>query len=401
MILTPEDIQFIRNNKDRIVTASVMQQPAGIKPHTFIASGGAARLLFSEQPRTRELLKKWQSIYLTGGLYANAIDVYAHAVFANGYRLEGPEHLVQEVEDNFAIFDFDTIGMQGIIQSLVFGDSVQEVVHTRKATGIPAGIVLRDSSTFDIDTDDFGVIRAFRQVIPDRPVVTLEPSRVVHLQLIPSCDVYGISLIGRAYDDIMRDAKTAEASSAAIERHGFKKWHIKVGQPGEIIDDSVIKSVANEFEDIETDNEFTTTADVNIMPLDSGGLEKIEDYNNISLMRVAASLGVPEEMLGIRRGSTDATAVSRMEMFLNTRISAIQRTVARTYTLSYIDQIVAPGAVKLVFSDVREEDEFKKAEWIGKLLGSLSNANPEVLPKVLEIFPKKWIQSQFNITGGQ
>lgn len=389
MIFTNEDVKALS-------ISSLQQLP--VKPNTYIASGGRKRLLFTEQKRTQELLQKWWEIYAAGGLYANAIDTYAYAAFANGYRLEGNEQAVQEVEDNFALFDFDSIGMQGIVQALVFGDAIQEIVSTRRMDRAPVGIVSRDSSTFDIDVDDFGTINSFRQRIQDRPIVTLDPTQVVHLQLIPSCDVYGISLIGRAYDDIMRDAKTAEASAAAIKRHGFKKWHIKVGQPGEVIDDTVMQGIAAEFEDIEEDNEFTTGADVAIEGLDDGGLEQIDKYNDISLMRVAAAMGIPEEMMGIRRGSTDATAVSRMETFLRTKISAIQRIVARTYTISYIDRVVAePGTVKLAFNDVREEDEFRKAEWIGKLITAVSGSNPDVLPQVLDIFPKKWIQSQFNI----
>jgi len=375
---------------------SELHQQADIKPKTYVASGGKGPALFTQNQRTREGLKKFWKIYVTGGIYAQAIDIYAQSVFANGYRFEGPDNLVKIVEDNFAQFNFDSVGTQAIIQALVFGDSIQEIVGSRGNQNVPVSILIRDSSTFDIDSDQFGRIKSFTQDIVDKPKVTLLPKQVVHIQLLPSCDVYGISLIARAYDDIMRDAMTSEATAAAIKRHGFMKWHIKVGMPGEDVDDDVIDAISSGFEDIETDNEFTTTADVDIIGLDAGGLQQAEEYSNVSLMRVAAALGVPEELLGIRRGSTDATAVVRVDTFLRTKISAIQRTIAREYTLSYIDQLVTPGQVKLIFNDVREEAEVEKAEWISKML-TATNTNPEAMTEMLKIFPAEWIQSQFNI----
>lgn len=384
----------------RRVLAALQQQP-GIEPKTRLVSGGKRRRLFTEQRRTPELLKKWWNVYMSGGIYAQAVDTYAYAAFANGYRLEGKESFVQEVEDNLTAFDFDSVGMQGIVQSLVVGDSIQEIVRSRGNSQAPVGIVIRDSATFIIDSDEYGVISGFTQDLNEGDsgaVITLTPAQAVHLQLIPSKDVYGISLIGRAYDDIMRDGKCAEASAAAIDRHGFSKWHIKVGQPGETVGDDVLAAISDEFEDIKTDNEITTDADISILPLDAGGLEQMEQYSNVSLMRAAAALGVPEELLGIRRSSTDATAVSRMEFFLRTKISAIQRIVARAYTLSYIDQVVPPGSVKLIFNDVREGDEYKKSEWISEMLKAIGGSSPETLPTLLDIFPKEWIRSQFNIS---
>ncbi len=392
----------IRISPGKELASSPIVEP---QPKTLIRSGGKKKEFFGEQKRSQQVLKKRWQVYEQGGLYASAIDAYAYSIFANGWRLEGKESSVQEVENNFATFDFDTIGMQGTIQSLVFGDSIQEAANGKGGkSGIPVAIFARDSSTFDWDADEKGTITKYYQSmsgdgIDNEKKSSIDPKNIVHLQLIPSGDKYGISLIQRAWDEIMRDTRTAEASAEAIDRHGFKKYHVKIGQPGELVKQEVIDNVSDEFEDITTKNEFTTSADVDIKELDEGGLEKIEEYNNISLMRVAAALGLPEEALGIRRGSTDATAVSRMEFWLKTNISAKQRTVARTYTLQYIDRIVPPGEVKLVFNDVSEEDEATRAKWVGGLISSLAQANVEVLPQVFEVFPKTWIQKQFGISG--
>lgn len=277
------------------------------QPKTLIASGGKRKEFFGEQKRSPDKLKKQWQVYESGGLYASAIDAYAYSIFANGWRLEGKESFVQEVEENFAGFDFDTVGMQGVIQSLVFGDSIQEAANGRGGkNGKPVAIMMRDSSTFDWDTDDYGIIQSYSQKLAKRGLnetaKKFDPKQLIHLQLIPSGDKYGISLIQRAWDELMRDTRTAEASAEAIDRHGFKKYHVKIGQPGELVKQEVIDNVSDEFEDITTKNEFTTSADVEIKELDEGGLEKIEEYNNISLMRVAAALGLPEEAVGIRRG---------------------------------------------------------------------------------------------------
>lgn len=371
------------------------------RPKTQIKSGGTKKSFFNEQKRTPELMKKWWNTYEQGGVYASAIDAYAYSIFANGWRLEGKENFVQEVEDNFKQFDFDTVGMQAVIQSLIFGDSIQEAAPGRGGNGMPVAIMMRDSSTFDWDADEYGIIKNYSQKVSTNGMnekgKTVKPDQIIHIQLNPSGDKYGISLIQRAWDEIMRDTRTAESSAEAIDRHGFKKYHIKVGQQGELVPQTVIDTVSDEFEDITAKNEFTTSADVAINQLDEGGLEKIEEYNNISLMRVAAALAIPEEAIGIRRGSTDATAVSRMDYWLKTNISAKQRTIARAYTLQYIDRITTPGEVKLVFNDVSENDEATRAGWVGKLLTSLAQANIEVLPQVFEIFPKLWIQKQFGI----
>jgi hypothetical protein len=236
MIITPEEQQWIKgylsNTTLQAELAAGTSKAVESKPKTLIASGGRKKELFGEQKRTKELLKKWWNIYEQGGLYAQAIDMYSYATFANGYRFEGTENLVQEVEDNFRVFDFDTVGMHAIRQSLIFGDSFEEAVATRGNTSIPVSIVMRDSSTFDIDADEKGIVKGYIQILPDMPSTKLKPEQIIHLQLIPSGDLYGISLIGRAYDDIMRDTKTAEASAEAIDRHGFKKFHIQVGTEG-------------------------------------------------------------------------------------------------------------------------------------------------------------------------
>jgi hypothetical protein len=366
------------------------------KPKTYVQSGGQKKTFFDEKKRSQDYLLKLWNIYVQGGLYSQAIDAYAYAVLANGWRLEGDQTQVDIITQNFSEFDINSIIFQGIVHSLVLGDGFQEVVYTRGG-GAPIKIVSRQSWSFDIDADGHGTIKNFVQTLPDMNPVRLKPEQVVHIQLNPSGDLYGISLFGRAYDDIMRDTKTAEATAEAIDRHGFKKWQIKVGQPGIPVKQEVIKDISKQFEVINTKNEFTTPADVDIKDLDEGGLERMEEYSNVSLMRVAAALGVPEEVIGVRRGTTDATAVTRIETWLKTKISYIQQTVSRIYTLQYINRIVPPGSVRFVFNDVSDQDELTRSRIIGTLVTAYGGIKPENVSIVDDVVPRRWVKQLFSI----
>ena len=361
------------------------------KPKTYIESGSTKREFFSERARAKELLKKYEIIYNQGGIITEAINAYPMFTTANGWQLEGPDNLVKKVADSFDKMDFDAILWDGITDALVYGDAFQEIIPNR-AGGV-SSIIPRLASSFEIQHDDHGKLRGYTQTVTTNRKETkikLKPEQIVHLQFWKlGGSMYGHSLIHRAYDEIIRDTKTAEATATAIYRHGFKKYHIRVGQEGEIVPQEVLKDVDKEFQDLESKNDFVTPYDMEIKNIDEGGLQKIDLYNDISLMRLATALGVPEEILGMRRGSTDATAVTRVDTFFK-KISAIQKRVARCYSLNIIDKIVPPGAVKLTFNEVNPENSTKKAEWISTIMKS-SRADP------FAVLPQDWIQAQFNI----
>ncbi len=366
-----------------------ISQPA---PRTWISAGGSKKNYFTEQQRNKEQLMKYRAVYERGGIFSEAIDTYALFAFANGWRLEGEnQNQVDGVWEWLESFDLDYVMEQGLIDALVYGDGFQENIFNRGSK--LDKVVARESWSFDIIHDDHGVISGYQQQIGmfDENRIELEPKNITHVQIKAlGGSVYGTSLIGRALDEIMRDTKTAESSATAVERHGFKKYHIRVGKEGEIVPQDVILDISKLFQTLETKNEFTTVKDVEIKNIDEGGLEKIDTYNDISIMRACAALGVPEEMLGLRRGSTDATAVSRIQTFYK-KIARIQKRLERIYSHSVIDQYTGqPGAVRLVFNDVSPDDEAAKAKWIAEIM----KATP-IDP--FAVLPQKWIQEQFNI----
>lgn len=377
------------------------EEIAKAKPKTQMVAGGKKKGLLgdTEKKRDPELLKKYRNMYEQGGLVSTALDKYPLLMLANGYRIEGDptgEHLAWWN----AIKGYSLI-WTGISDAINLGDGIQEIAGSRggvaNGTKDIVGIFPRNPVEFVIDVDDKGLIKNYTQVQDQNTGkgTNLKPEQVIHIVLLPqSGSVYGLSLIKRAYDDIIRDTKVAEASTTAIARHGFPKYHIKVGREAELIPDDVLISVRKVFENVEVDNEFITPHDIEIKNIDEGGLEKIEDYNNISLMRVASSVGVPEEVMGLRRGSTDATAVTRVKLFFKL-IQTFQRIVEQEYNTKVFDvRSGTPGSVRLVFNDPDPSDESERANWISKIMMA-SPQNPHA------ILPIEWVQKVFNIESGE
>ena len=373
----------------------------GGKPKTKIASGSSIKDSFFDdhRARTAEHLNKYETIYLQGGIVGEAVDCYALFALSNGWRFEGEEAQTQQVqdfidgmnkpdEDGVAV-NLDSIIWQGIVDCIVYGDAFQEIIYNRG--GEIVDILPRLSSTFTAVFDDAGAVSGYQQKIGDDAAIPLIPEQIIHLRLYPTGgSVYGQSIIGRAYDDIIRDADTAESTKVAIKRHAYRKYHVQVGQPGETIPQDVIDHVRKEFQKIESKNDFVTNRDVEIGGLDVGGLGGVKEYSDWTITRLCAAMGVPEEILGLGRGSTEATANVRMKAFYD-KIATIQHTVARTYEISVFDKITGVrGSVKLVFNDLTPQDEAAKAGWIGEMMKA-TPLDP------FAVLPREWIQQQFDI----
>jgi len=369
------------------------------KPKTWIESGGKKKSLLgdTEKKRDRETLKKYKNMYEQGGLVSTALDLYPLFILANGYRLEGDS--TGEHRSWWDSIQGDKIIWQAASDAINYGDAFQENVPTRGAISNGSldivNVVPRNPIDFEIEYDEYGVIKNYVQVQDENTGTgkKLKPELITHIVLLPvSSSLYGLSLMKRAYDDIIRDTKVADASTTAMFRHGFKKYHIKVGREAELIPEDVLKDVKDEFEDLDVKNEFVTPHDIDIRNIDEGGLEKVEEYNGISLMRVAAAIGIPEELLGLRRGSTDNTAVSRIKAFFK-KIQTFQRFIAQAYNTNVFDRRTGkPGSVKLVFSDPDPSDEAEIAGYISKVM----MASPQT---PFQVFPAKWIQKRFGIEG--
>jgi hypothetical protein len=372
---------------------NALHRMLGLRPKTWVAGGSSKKeqKLFTERKRNLKNLEKYRIIYEQGGIVTEAINSYPLFLTRNGYRLEGHDTEAQKVQDWLDATDFDMILWDGITDALTFGDAFQEIVLNRDKT--PAYITPRIASSFEIQYDDHGKLSGYAQRITiegKERKTNLKPPQIAHLQFwrLPN-SMYGHSLIHRAYDDIIRDTKTAESTTEAIKRHGYRKYHIRVGQEGESVPQDVLTKVDKEFEELNEKNEFVTSRDIELSDIDATGLEQIDTYNDISILRMAAALGVPEEVLGLRRGSTDATATKRIDTFYG-KISAMQQRVARCYNINIIDRITPhPGMVKLIFNEVNPDDETKRAKWITQVMKSSKDP--------FAVLPQDWIKKQFAI----
>jgi len=345
---------------------------------TLIVGGGTdetwKRIGWSDKTERRHRVKKYMEKYRRGGPYADAIDSYPLFTLSSGWELqceEGMETLkdkVQEYLDQEWV-DMDADMWQGILSAILGGDGYQEIVWNKG--GEVWGLVSRDPSTFRKNIDQYGRVIGYTQFVGDNIMERgkdIDPNVLINLILfrVPG-DVYGQSIWERADDDIQRDCDIIESVTKSIHRHGTPKILWNIGSPENRASADDTKDFSYEVEKMNAMTDFVSTDDVRATMLDTSGVSNVDTYSNTSLQRVACALGVPEEMLGLGRGSTEATATVRLKTFYD-KITTIQQVVSRTYSRKLLDKITGvPGSVWIEFNDVSPEDEKNIATWISML----------------------------------
>jgi hypothetical protein len=318
-----------------------------------VAISDEERRHFTTRRVTMQTLNEYKTIYEQGGIFTRAINRYADYILKDGYEFEGEDPaLVKMVEDFAHSTNFERVIYESIIDALVFGDSYDEIIMNRSGTKI-LGVSGRQSQLFEPQYDDYNNILSYKQYLNDSNTYSLiEPHHIMHLRLNGmSGGTNGISLIGSAYDDVMRDVRIAEAAETAILRHGYPIWQVRVGTTGEMVPDDVLAALESKFEDINSANEIITQYDVEINQLNEGGIDGLSDNSEFSIERACAALGVPQEVLGLgSTSSTFATANVTMQSFLFV-IHRMQKTIEYAYNKEVIDKVTGvPGAVKLKFN---------------------------------------------------
>ena len=348
---------------------------------------------YYDNPREKNLQKYW-TIYDQGGLVSQAIDSYAIYTTTAGYRIEGPDKdRADEIKKALDRLNITSAATDMVVDLLVLGQCVQEPLFGRgEKKHVPVYLASGlecPSHMMRLERDQHGHVSVIKQVDPGalthKTIATWKPNEVIYAE--------HPSLIHRAYDDIVRDVKTAEAAAVSVERHGFARYHIRVG--GEagvgIVDDDVIETVSRRFSSLRPGREITTDDGITIQNIDEHALKGLKEVSDWSIERLSAALGVPEEMLGLGRGSTEATARVRMEAFYK-RIPPLQSRIAHIYNTQLLDRYynTVPGEYVLVWNDASPSDEREKAEYISLLM----RANP-VDP--FSIVSPEWIRSYLGI----
>lgn len=364
-----------------------------IKPQTYsVETGGDRPKFFGEKQRNRKRIEEFIRIHEQGGLISEAIDLYPLFMFSKGYTWDGEPGAIDACKEFMSGFDYQHAFNLAVTSPLVCGDGFQEIVLGRG--GQIVGLLYRDPTYWRIEYDQYGLVSGYTQATSNillNKEQTFDPNRIFHTQMIPSLrEGYGTSLIQRAIDDIKRDARIAEGSSNAIDRHGTPKWDVTVGDPDKPVADNIITYITRKLEDLNSRNEAVHHAGIKITTLDTAGVGNIASYQDFALVRVCGAMGVPGELLGFRQGTTDNTAVSRIGAFLQ-KCDTFNQRFARALNVQVFDQITGKtGAARIKFNSVMPSQQAEMATWIVNLI----KANP-MDPEAY--CPTEWVRQVLGI----
>ncbi len=349
-----------------------LAKPEPEKPKTFDSKvAGSKHTFFDKKDQD---LTKCRHVYEQGGVVSEAIDCHPLFMFSNGYKFDGPENLVKQVQAQHDKIDFETIGWKLAVDSLVVKKGIAEIAQARGYDGgapmdpkkpAIAALYYRSGEQFTEIYDDYSQLVGYKQVsVTNGRKVELihKPEYIFKLDL-------GLPLVSRCMDDIIRDTEIVDSTAASIKRHGYPRYHVKVGLTGQTMPDTVLSTMGSQFEELEADHEWVTPRDVDIVNIDTTGIQNTKLYGDWAIQRLCAALGAPEEMLGLGRGSTEATANVRLQAWYD-RISTLQHRFAAQWNAQIVDRMTGKeGLVRLVFNDPNPTDDVLKAQTVASLLG--------------------------------
>jgi hypothetical protein len=329
---------------------------------------------FSDKPRNKRALDENWNIY-------SQSEVPFAAVMALAYNSVGDwkihcedEEIKKKITKFLRKNNWHQIQLDIVRDCCVFGDAFIEKGYG--PTGKLAGLRYRDPRTFQTKIDVKGDIKEYLQTVTinsQSKTTTLKPNEVANYQLFTDPgSPYGLALISPVKDTMKRKTIADEGIAAAIDRHGFPKYHIVVKTPegyaNERPSGSDIDTVAADFRNITTKNEIVTTEWIEIHPLDSKGVENVEEYFNYFQASVTCGVLVPQEVLGLGSGSTEATARVRRLMFQKL-VRGFQTIIAQITENEVLSELADDKIdVRIVYPDAVPEDDKLIAESISKLM---------------------------------
>jgi hypothetical protein len=317
--------------------------------------------------RTIANLEKYEKAYATEGLVFAAINTIANYVIYAGFEIHcDNQDIKKEIDKFLSKNNFINLIADATRQILIYGDAFIENVKSKDGSLVELRLV--NPKNLTIDYDERGDALGYIQTINDTEIY-FKPDEITHFQLysIPS-SVYGVSMIGANYDSIVRKVKTDDGIGAAIERHGFPKYHVRVGNASEgvIPPSDVITDIAEDFENINAKNEFVTTDLIDIRPIDYRGIEHIEEYFEYFLSLLSSGFMVPEIIMGLGKNITEASSKVKMQAFERS-IIAYQKRLSYQVEKDIFSKIT-DERVELRWNDISPQDEVDKAKWVRELI---------------------------------
>ena len=345
-----------------------------IKPKTIGTSSKADKNIWTDTgpgARSTELLSRYITVYEKGGLLSEAFDLYPIFMFSQGYEFIGDPRGIEACESFVDGFDFSKTLTLMVIGSLVCADSFAEVAPGRGAMSrTPVAMLPRDPTQFSIVFDDRGISEAYEQKVGFDKKIRLEKNEICHVQMIPSLrGSYGVSLMARCFDEVMRDTRIVTGLSNAIDRHGTPKWLGRVGAtPESIVDQESLDLITATLSNLNSKTSIAVPKSVEVQQLDTSGIQGVKEYHEMSLLRLLGAIGVPGELVGWRLGTTDNTAVSRIRAFL-LKCESYNQALARQLNLQVFDQVTGvSGSVKIQFKSLLPDEIADKIAWIVNLM---------------------------------
>lgn len=366
-----------------LIDATQGRALADAEPSTGIAGGGNIDTPeFARQERDRDRLEQYEAVYQQGGPIASLIDTKATMIFGVG------SEFVTDAEDITATVPFadepvtvaewldhvlphrDTLFVALARDAYVYGDWLTETVETRG--GDFDRVTTINPKTMEPRFNDKGTIRRWDQILDRGPmrgetVESFDPDEIGHGALKTlGRNPLGISLVGRAFDQIERFQQNQEAISEALQKHAFRRWHVQVQAQ---VDDNDLRRIRQRFHQVSEYRELTTGRDIEIEPLDEGGVgESITDITETDLRNVATAIGVPPEFSGLMT-STEALSKTNLQR-LEREGRGEQRDMAAQFVREVVRDLLAEYSpfprdidLDLVFGDI-VSDQQATAEWI-------------------------------------
>lgn len=289
-------------------------------PQTYADTGadhGISDRFTGDFDRDLADLQKYEEIYQRGGPVAQLVDIRAHMVFGTGAEVVSDmEGAAEWLERQLPHLDSELIQIGK--ETYIYGDAFRELVETN--AGQFARLVSVDPSTVEAELDEHGDVELWIQEVGrgrQKRRVEFPPDEVGHFRtLMPTGrSPYGISYIGRNIDEIERFAANQTSRTKFLRRHATPRLFVQVGRDGgPAIEDRTLKRVRSRFQRLDDTDDIIAGRDINAEYLDAStnDLDKMLE-DDITLL--AWGFGVPEEMAGLGRGSTEATAKVRLQAF--------------------------------------------------------------------------------------
>lgn len=364
------------------------QKPTGQEPvATSSEISTWNNLLALGDNRRREVVKAYRTIYRSGGIVRTAIDTYSLFLFSGGWQLQSDDENEDTQKTIMDLVFSRTAEFDHVIQlmtqdALCIGDGYAKILKgSGRLANTPVALQHIPAERIKPHTDETLSVLwyDFYDAMQTQILGRLDPAEILHVCLMPGGGstydngLFGVGLLESAWDEIRHDVDTSEGAAAAIRRHGYGIWHAKVGStdPEQEVTRGDIQNVKDTLKILSSRSEIVTSANIDIIPLNETGQMNVGIYTDWSVTRLCTALGIPGELLGLRQGSTDATAVSRIENFYK-KIRTYQTTLAHAINTQYIDTILQSlgkkeGSVWIEYADPSPEDNIKRATYLSQI----------------------------------